>query len=91
MTLPSLFIGFLIASLIGSLFHLWRGGGPGRLLLYLLLAWIGFWSGHIVGAVKNWNFLSLGPLRLGMAAVGSLVALSFGYWLSLSDKTFRSL
>ncbi|MBC8332507.1 MAG: hypothetical protein H8E28_11045 [Anaerolineae bacterium] len=87
MTLPSLLIGILISSLIGSLFHLWRGGGAGRLLLYLLLAWIGFWGGHSVGAIQNWNFLSLGPLRLGMAAVGSLVTLSFGYWLSLSDKT----
>ncbi len=87
MTLPSLLLGLIISSLIGALFHLWRGGGPGRLLLYLLLAWIGFWGGHIVGAMRSWTFLSLGPLRLGMAAVGSLITLSFGYWLSLLDKT----
>lgn len=87
MTLPGLLLGMIIASLIGALFHLLRGGGLGRLLLYLLMAWVGFWAGHILGAIQNWTFLSIGPLRLGTAVIGSLVALSSGYWLSLSDKT----
>ncbi len=87
MTLPSLFIGFLISSLLGALFHLWRGGGPGRLLLYLLLAWLGFWGGHSLGVHWNWAFFSLGPLYLGTAALGSIVALAIGYWLSLVDMS----
>jgi len=70
MTLPSLFIGLLISSLLGALFHLWRGGGPGRLLLYLFLAWLGFWVGHALGVRWQWRFFSVGPLRLGMATIG---------------------
>ena len=85
MTLPSLFIGFLFSSLFGALFHLWRGGGPGRLLLYLFLAWAGFWGGHALGAHWELNFFSMGPLNFGMAAVGSIIFLGIGYWLSLVD------
>ncbi|MBL7164176.1 MAG: hypothetical protein ISS57_16400 [Anaerolineales bacterium] len=85
MTIPSLFIGLLISSLFGAIFHLWRGGGPGRLLLYLALAWLGFWGGHALGVRWEWSFFSLGPLRLGMATLGSIIALGIGYWLSLVD------
>ena len=85
MTLPSLLFGFLISSLYGAAFHLWRGGGAGRLLLYLLLAWIGFWGGHLLGNALGWTFLSLGPLRLGTATLGAAVALGIGYWLSLVE------
>ena len=85
MTIPSIFIGLLISSLFGALFHLWRGGGPGRLLLYLILAWLGFWGGHALGARWEWDFFNLGPLHLGMASLGSMITLGIGYWLSLVD------
>jgi len=85
MTLPSIFIGLIISSLFGAVFHLWRGGGPGRLLLYLFLAWLGFWGGHALGIRWDWAFFSLGPLRLGTAILGSIVTIGIGYWLSLVD------
>jgi hypothetical protein len=85
MTLPSIFLGLIVSSLFGAFFHLWRGGGPGRLLLYLLLSWFGFWGGHNLGIRWEWNFLSLGPLHLGTAIFGSVIALAIGYWLSLVD------
>jgi hypothetical protein len=83
MTLPALIFGLLISTLIGSAFHLWRGGGLGRLILYILLSWFGFWAGHLLGDQVGWTFWSIGPLRLGMACLGSLICLGFGYWLSL--------
>ena len=86
MTLPSFLIGIVISSLYGAVFHLWRGGGLGRLVLYLILAWIGFWLGHIAGNALGWTFFSLGPLRLGMATVGSVITLGAGYWLSLVER-----
>jgi len=85
MTLPNILIGIVISSLYGAAFHLYRGGNLGRLLLYLILAWIGFWIGHAIGNTMSWTFLSLGPLRLGMATLGATITLAIGYWLSLVE------
>ena len=84
MTLPSILIGTLIASLYGTLFHLWRGGSLARLLTYIILSWIGFWVGNIAGNSWNWSFFSLGPLQLGTATLSSFIFLWLGDWLSLS-------
>jgi len=83
MTIASVVFGLIISTLIGALLHFWRGGGLGKLLFYILTSWVGFWAGHIAGAVFGWTFLNVGPLNLGMALVGNLAALAFGYWLSL--------
>ncbi|MDR3574739.1 MAG: hypothetical protein P4L50_12810 [Anaerolineaceae bacterium] len=83
MTLPAFIFGILVATLLGSAFHLWRGGGLGRLILYIIFSWIGFWAGHGIGDQIGITFWTIGPLRLGMAIIGSLIALGIGYWLSL--------
>ena len=85
MTLPSILIGIVISSLYGSAFHLWRGGSLGRLIIYLILAWIGFWPGHFIGQLLGWTFFNLGPLMLGSATLGTAITLGIGYWLSLVD------
>jgi hypothetical protein len=86
MTLPAVAVGLLLSSLYGAIFHLWRDGGFGRLVLYVLLSWIGFWGGHWLGSLLGWHFGSLGPINLGMATLGSLIILLVGYWLSLVEK-----
>ncbi len=63
-TMPSLVFGFMLAALCGSAFHLWRGGNLGRLILYIILACLGFWIGHWVGDTAGLTFGSLGPLRV---------------------------
>lgn len=83
MTLPAFLFGFLISTLMGAVFHLWKNGGFGRLLIYLVLAWIGFWAGHIVGGSLGLTFISIGPLHLGMAVLVGILTLFGGYWLSL--------
>jgi hypothetical protein len=85
MTLPSLLLGIFISSLYGALFHLWRGGDGGKLFLYLIFSWIGFWLGQIVGNIFVMTFASLGPLHLGAATIGSITILGVGYWLSLIE------
>ncbi len=85
MTIPALLFGLLLASLYGTLFHLWRGGSGGRILLYVLLSWVGFWLGHFIGDLLDWGFGSLGALHLGTATLGSALLLLVGYWLSLVD------
>jgi len=82
MTLPSLLVMALIASLCGALYHLVRGGGPGRLIFYLLLAWMGFAGGQFLGLWRGWQLFPLGQIDLGMGALGSFVVLLTGDWLS---------
>jgi hypothetical protein len=89
MTLPALLLGVLISTLMGATFHLWKGGGLGRLILYLILAWVGFWAGHILAGSLKWTFASVGPLHLGMAVLVAAVILGAGYWLSLVSKEER--
>lgn len=81
MTLPSFFLGATIATLLGAVFHLWRGGGLGRLLLYILLAWLGFWAGHWVGVQFELNIFQIGPLYTGLGVLGGLGGLFLGHWL----------
>lgn len=83
MTIPAFLFGMLLATLFGSVFHLWRGGGLSKLMLYIFLAWFGFWGGHALGDQMEWGFLSVGPLHVGSASLGSWSALGLGYWLSL--------
>jgi hypothetical protein len=86
MTLPALLFGFLVSTFMGAAFHLWKDGGFGRLLLYVLLAWVGFWGGHILANRLGWTFGSIGPLRFGSALLACAVVLYGGYWLSLVNK-----
>jgi hypothetical protein len=90
MTLPSLFIGLVLSTIFGAGFHLWRGGGAGRLLLYLILGWVGFWVGHFAGDALGLTFGSLGPLRAGAASAGAILFLIAGHWLSLVEVERRA-
>ncbi len=83
MTLPAVLFGILVSTLMGAVFHLWKNGGFGRLLLYLILAWVGFWAGHLLGNRFGLTFGSVGPLRLGMALLVGVGTLLGGHWLSL--------
>lgn len=83
MTLPAILFGFLVSTFLGAAFHLWKNGGLGRLFLYLVLAWLGFWAGHLLGVILGWTFLSIGPLRFGAALAGGLLFIGVGYWFSL--------
>lgn len=83
MSMPTLFLGFVLSTLYGALFHLWRGGNAGRVFLYLILAWIGFWIGQFLGNLINISFDTLGQLHIVSATLGSIVFLVVGYWLSL--------
>ncbi len=82
MPLPSLIFGFLLATLYGSLFHLWKGGALARLLADIVLAWLGFWGGHTIAASQGWHWGMLGVLHLGAATLGSLALLGLGHVLA---------
>lgn len=87
MTLPALLFGIVLSSAYGAAFHFWKDGSLPKLGLYLLLAWLGFWSGHLLGAALGWTFAAVGPLNVGMATVGAAVFLFVGEWLSRIEVT----
>ncbi|MBT3188619.1 MAG: hypothetical protein HN736_06950 [Anaerolineae bacterium] len=81
MSIPSILLAFLIASFLGAFYHLWRGGGPKRILFNLLLAWAGFLGGHFLAQWQNWYIYPLGALNLGFALLGAAIFLLVGDWL----------
>ena len=85
MTFPAFIFGFIIASIFGAVFHLWRDGGLGRLILYLVLSWVGFAAGHILAAGLGFKFFEVGPLHMGFGILGSIGFLLLGHWLSLIE------
>jgi len=82
MSLPSLLLGFVLSTLLGAGFHAVRGGGGGKLLLDLVLGWLGFWLGQYAAARLDLTIGSLGSLHLGLAVPVGLVFLFVGNWLS---------
>jgi hypothetical protein len=87
MTLPSFLLAFVIASLLGTLFHLWKGGGLGRLFFFLLLGWLGFFAGHFLANALRWHFVILGQLQLGSGLFAGIAALLLGDWLSQVNES----
>jgi hypothetical protein len=81
MNLAPLVFGVVLSSLYGSAFHLLRGGGLGRLVYYLVLGWIGFWTGHFLASRLGVDFFTVGQLHLGLATLVSMVFLVVGSWL----------
>ena len=85
MTFPAIVFSFFLATMFGSLLHFWRGGGLGRLVLYLVSSWVGFFGGHFIAGWLGIAFLDVGTIHLGMGILGSLLLLALVYWLSLVD------
>ena len=82
MTVPTLLFGLLLALFYGAVYHLIRGGGFWRLILYFSLSVFGFVAGHLFGLWRGWTFLPLGTLNFGLCSLGSIVVLMVGDWLS---------
>jgi hypothetical protein len=82
MTLPAILFGIVLSTAYGTAFHFWKGGNLKKLLLYILLAWVGFWSGHFAGAALGWTFAAVGPINTGLATLGAAAFLFIGEWLS---------
>jgi hypothetical protein len=81
MTIPSLLFAFLIALILGALYHLIRNGGTSHLIIYLIMSILGFIVGHLVGSWRGWVLFPVGPLNLGMEIIGALAFLAVADWL----------
>jgi len=74
-SLPTVYLAFLIASLIGLAFHALRGGTLARLVLYLVTAWVAFFLGHGLAGLMGWDAGRLGGLNLLSAIVATVIGL----------------
>lgn len=86
MTNPAFVFSFLLASFLGAGFHFWKGGGGGRLLINLILSWLGFFLGSWIGRYWQISFLMIGPISGGLGTLGSLVLLFFSNWIIQLDS-----
>ena len=87
MTIPALFLGCVIAALMGALTHLILGGGPGRLVTFILTSLVAFWFGHLLGNILEFKFLSIGAIRFGTAFPITIIGLAGAAWLSDMDTS----
>ncbi len=78
---PGLAISALLATAYGAVFHLWRGGGYGRLLQYLMAAWGGFALGQAISWLGGWEFAMLGQVHVLEGTAGSLALMLIVHWL----------
>lgn len=86
---PTFTFGFILATLLGSLFHLIVGGDIRRLALYLISAWVGFAVGHLAGMLFGIDTFNIGTLRALPAVMGGLIALISAYSLAASGRRKR--
>lgn len=72
---PAFTFAFILATICGAAFHLVVGGDIRWLALYLLIGWIGFALGHLVGVLLNISLLQIGVLRVFPAVSGAVLML----------------
>jgi hypothetical protein len=88
-TLPTLLLAVVLATLYGAGFHLAFGGGSQRLLFYLVAGWVGFAIGHFAGAWFSLPVGAIGALNAGTATLASALTLLLAHWLIGSNAANR--
>lgn len=78
----ALILGFLLSSAYATAFHFIMGGPVRRILLYLIVSWVGFIAGQFAGDFLGIDLLKLGALHLLTASIGAWVALLLAWWLA---------
>lgn len=87
---PTLTFAFVVATMIGALFHVVAGGDARRFALFLLAAWLGFALGHVLAVSLGIHVLAIGTLRMGGALIGALAALLLARYLTAIRKSGRN-
>jgi hypothetical protein len=87
MTISHYLFIVLLSSLIGSLFHLWQGGNGNKLILYIVVANIGFLTGQVIHKFWPINLLSIGPMQIGLGLITTIIFLFLMLWLLNFDPS----
>lgn len=88
---PNATFAFILATLLGAVFHLVVGGDARRLALFLLAGWIGFGLGHTLGVIMDINLFNIGTLRIVAGIAGAVIALLAAAFFTGNRRTGRSL
>lgn len=88
MTFPAITLGFILATLYATIFHLVAGGDARRLAVYLISSWAGFALGQILGVVFGTGLLNIGTLHLLTATVTAVFSLIGALWLMRRRQLF---
>lgn len=83
-TASGIVLGILLATIYGAAFHVFVGGPPRRIILYILASWVGFTIGHFVGDLLGIELLRLGAVHLFSASLGAWIALLSSWLLERS-------
>jgi hypothetical protein len=82
MPYPTILFGILLSSAYGAGYHLFRGGSLRRLVGFLVLAWVGFWGGDMLGWYLGWTIGAVGLLNVGTGTLGAFLLLVVGDFVS---------
>lgn len=83
---PTVTFAFVIATMIGALFHVAAGGDARRFALFLLAAWFGFGMGHVLGTSTGFDFFTVGSLQMGGAVIGAILSLLLARYLTANRR-----
>ena len=72
---PNTVFALVVATLIGAIFHLLFGGRGRRLVLFLVMSWVGFGMGDAAGRSLGIALVMIGDLHFAFALVGCIVTL----------------
>jgi hypothetical protein len=75
MTIHSIILSFVLASLLGAVFHVLRGGSLRRLGLHLLAANLSFFIGHWLSELIHWQLLRIGAINLFPSVLATIIGL----------------
>jgi uncharacterized membrane protein YeaQ/YmgE (transglycosylase-associated protein family) len=72
---PVFVFAFVVATLMGAIFHFIFGGDARRMALFLLAGWLGFALGQAAGSSFDIAIYPIGELRIIPAIIGALFTL----------------
>ncbi|MCY4464288.1 MAG: hypothetical protein OXE46_01990 [Chloroflexi bacterium] len=77
----------IIATMYGLAFHVVTGGDARRLVLFVVISWVGFLLGQYIGGSLQLDILRIGTIHLLPATVAAFALLVFAHLLTSQPST----
>lgn len=83
---PGIFLAIIFSSMLASFFHLWKGGGPFKFVIYCVFSWLGFLLFAWIFQQIELEVLKIGPYDIGAGLIGSVLLLFISDWLAQTRR-----